>query len=292
MAWQQLTLHIAAADLPRTEAMLRLAGAVSVAISDDGDTPILEPEPGTTPLWPKLTLRALFAESLDLSCIDAVLGTPAETNIALERIDDEDLQSAARQRIEPVRIGPRLTIVPASELDRDRGSLLGLHMGLAFGTGQHPTTRLCLEWLEREMRAGGSVLDFGCGTGVLALAALKLGASMATAIDNEPQALAATQRNAALNGLSLRCAIDLSAAPEPAHFDLVLANVLARPLIELAATFAGRQAAGGRIVLSGILESQLDEVETQYRQWYHRFERFTLAGWGLLTGSRRSEYHS
>jgi ribosomal protein L11 methyltransferase len=290
VAWQQLTLHINAADLPRTEVLLRLAGAVSVAISDDSGTPILEPEPGTTPLWPSLAVRALFADGLDLGNIRAVLGPVTASDPALDRLEDEDLERAGRELIRPVRIGPRLTIVPSAELGPDSDTELGLHMGLAFGTGQHPTTRLCLEWLEGELAAGGSVLDYGCGTGVLALAALRLGARTATAIDIEPQALAATRRNAELNRLDSRIAIGPPAMLGSGRFDLILANILAQPLIALAEDFARRQAPGGRVVLSGILESQLDAVETHYGRWYEQTARHERAGWGLLTGSRRGGY--
>jgi ribosomal protein L11 methyltransferase len=163
-------------------------------------------------------------------------------------------------------------------------------MGLAFGTGQHPTTRLCLEWLEREMAPVDSVLDYGCGTGVLALAALKLGAGTATAVDIEPQALDATRRNAELNGLERGLAVGPPESLIPGRFDLILANILAQPLITLAEFFADRQAPGGRIVLSGILASQLNEVETHYRHWYDAVETRELDGWGLVTAIRRSGY--
>jgi len=296
VAWQQLTLHIDASELARTEALLKLAGAESVAVSDDGDDPILEPEPGTTPLWPRLKLRALFAANLDLSALDGVLGPVASTGAAtLERIDDEALARAMQQSVPSQRIGPRLTIVPAEAFRADDNSRtgdtrIGLHIGLAFGTGQHPTTRLCLEWLERELADCATVLDFGCGTGVLALAALGLGAGQATAVDNDPQALTAARHNAALNRLEARIRIAPPAALGAERFDLILANILAQPLIDRAEELAGRQDSGGRIVLSGILSAQLDAVESAYRPWYTSLARRELDGWGLLTGLRRQSY--
>jgi ribosomal protein L11 methyltransferase len=290
VAWLELTLRLPAEALPRAEALLQLAGALSISISDDGDSPILEPEPGTTPLWPKLTARALFDDSTDAQSLTALLEPIANGDLKLERLEDEAVRSAGYQSIEPVEIGPRLAIAPAESLVPGDARTLGLNMGLAFGTGQHPTTRLCLEWLEREMPAGLSVLDYGAGSGVLALAALKLGAASATAIDNEPQALVATESNAKLNGLLASIRIGLPETLGTEKYDLIFANILARPLIALADYFADRQSAGGRIVLSGILETQIDEVQGRYASVYGSFQRHLLGDWALLTGTRRSEY--
>jgi ribosomal protein L11 methyltransferase len=290
VAWQQLTLRITATELPEAEALLRLAGATAVAISDAADAPILEPAPGTTPLWPHLEIQALFDAALDLGGIAAVLGRLNEGSARLRLVTDDELARAAQQIIRPVEIGPRLTIVAAEDLAAADNRALALHMGLAFGTGQHPTTRLCLERLEREPPQGQSVLDYGCGTGVLALAALKLGASHATAIDNEPQALDATRRNAELNQLAASIRIGSPESLAAGHFDLILANILAQPLIALAPLLAGWQLPGGQIALSGILAAQFDEVAGHYAPWYEALARHELDGWGLLTGTRRSEY--
>jgi len=288
VAWQQLTLRLPATELPRAESLLELAGAISISLRDDGDTEILEPEPGTTPLWPELVLRALFTADLDLGALLEILPGPGGLRPELATLTDEEVAAAALQTIEPIEIGPRLAIVPAETTTVSPERALRLNMGLAFGTGRHPTTRLCLQWLESATLDGLRVLDYGCGTGVLALAALKLGAREAVAIDNEPQALAATRRNAELNQLQAHIGIGLPGVPLAGTFGLVLANILARPLLELADTFAASQAAGGRIVLSGLLESQLDEVENHYQRWYETFDRRTLEGWGLLTAVRRN----
>ena len=290
MAWQQLTLRLDASDLTATEALLRLAGASSIAVSDGGEAPILEPAPGTTPLWPTLTLTALFDDSADLSAIGAILGRAGGDALSVRPITDEELERAMRQDVRPIDIGPRLAIVPAESFDPADGRSLGLHMGLAFGTGRHPTTRLCLEWLERGPGGAERVLDYGAGTGVLALAALKLGAARALAIDSEPQALEAARQNAELNGLETSIRIGLPETLDAGPFDLVLANILAQPLIELAATFAGLQRPGGTVVLSGILAAQLDAVAAHYERWYEHLERRDLEGWALLTGTRRSGY--
>jgi ribosomal protein L11 methyltransferase len=290
VAWQQLTLSIPAHDLPRTESLLELAGAVAITISDDGDTEILEPAPGTTPLWPDLVVRALFAGDVDPGRIEAALIGTGSGSPRFERIDDDAVAAAARQQIEPIDIGPRLAIVSPDDSALADERTLRLNMGLAFGTGRHPTTRLCLEWIEKSAVAGARVLDYGCGSGVLALAALKLGAREAVAIDNEPQALAATRRNARLNDLEQRMTIGLPDMKPSGPFDLVFANILARPLFDLAETFAHAQPPDARIVLSGLLESQLDDTEQHYRHWYRAFDRHSRDGWGLLTGTRRNEY--
>jgi ribosomal protein L11 methyltransferase len=290
VAWLELTLRLPAEDYAGIEPVLELAGALSIAITDDGNAPILEPEPGTTPLWPTVTARALFDEVVDQRALAALLEPIVDGEVNFETISDESVHRAAREPIRPVDIGPRLAIVPAEAMGEADDRSLGLHMGLAFGTGQHPTTRLCLEWLEREMPPGLRVLDYGTGSGVLALAALKLGAVNATAVDNEPQALTAARRNAALNGMQDSIHIGPPESLESEAFDLVCANILAGPLIELADSFAACQPAGGRIVLSGILSSQIEVVAARYRSAYGALERHLLSDWALLTGTRRSEY--
>lgn len=290
MSWQQLTFRIPASQLPHAEALLKLAGAASVAIADNSDTPILEPAPGETPLWSDLTVRALFADPVEPERLLALLAPALGEHAELEQISDEEVREAARQTIEPINIGARLRIAPADHAHIDERSVR-LNMGLAFGTGRHPTTRLCLDWLDNDMLAPARVLDYGCGSGVLAVAAVKLGAGQALAIDNEPQALTATRENVSLNGLDGRILVGLPEALDDSRYDLVLANILARPLIELEETFAQRQAAGAMIVLSGILESQIDAIEQHYSRHYEGFERRLLEGWGLLTGRRNEYYH-
>lgn len=290
MAWTEVTLRLRAESCLEAEALLELAGAQSISISDDGDTPILEPEPGSAPLWPRLTVRALFDEPVDSGALRQLLAPIDATELAIERLDSDALAKARPEPIESQEIGPRLRIVPAEAFVPGDERSIGLHMGLAFGTGRHPTTRLCLAWIERELASGINVLDYGTGSGVLAIAALKLGAAAVTAIDNEPQALVATAENARLNGFegTLQTGPPDSLAGGP--FDLILANILARPLIGLARHFAEQQAPGGRVVLSGILDAQVEAVEASYAPFYEGFERRTLDGWSLLTGCRSRRY--
>jgi len=286
VAWLELTLTIPAERFAETEALLELAGANSLAITNQGEAAIFEPEPGTVPLWPTLTIRALFDPEIDTMSLRALLLPIGARNLRLEPI------AAPPPRAEPIgrhEIGPRLAVVPAELLDGADARSVGLHMGLAFGTGQHETTRLCLAWLERELTPGVTVLDYGAGSGILALAAAKLGATSVTAVDNDPQALTAARRNARLNGMERAISVVAADAFSAAPFDLILANILARPLMRRAELFAACQAAGGRIVLAGILIGQLDELESCYRAHYDRFERDALGEWGLLTAIRRSK---
>ena len=290
MAWLEVTIRIAASELTQAEALLRLAGAEAIAISDAADAPLFEPEPGTTPLWPTLTLRALFDERLDGQAIAELLAPMAAAGPDLAIVDDSVVERALRQVVEPIEIGPRLRLVAAGDPAAGDARALALNPGLAFGTGRHPTTRLCLEWIERQMAPGQAVLDFGCGSGVLALAALKTGASRATAVDTEPQALEATRANAALNGFESRIRIGPPETLGAASFDVILANILAEPVIALAPAFAERQLPGARIALSGILTAQTDRVAAAYAAWYDGFDRFESDGWALLTARRRSGY--
>ncbi|MGW8367955.1 MAG: 50S ribosomal protein L11 methyltransferase [Gammaproteobacteria bacterium] len=282
MPWQQLTLRLKADELARIEALLRLMGAESIAISDDADTPIFEPAPGTTPLWPELTVRALFDAAIDLLAIARIIGLNESGSFQIEQITDRDWLESVRQTITPIRIGPRLRIVPAEDLE-PAADTLALHMGLAFGTGKHPTTRLCLEWLERHPPAALDVPDYGAGTGILALAALKLGARRAYAVDTDLQALDAAQQNAELNGLGNELWIGAPDSLPAQTFDVILANILAEPLIELAASFAAYQPPGAPIALSGILVSQTDAVIDGYANSYEEFARRDSGGWSLVT---------
>ncbi|HKR37475.1 MAG TPA: 50S ribosomal protein L11 methyltransferase [Steroidobacteraceae bacterium] len=288
MPFLQLTLPIGSADPAPFEDALLDAGAESITLEDAGDDPVLEPAPGSTPLWPHVRIKALFAASADPDALRASF--PGAT---FEHIADRAWEREWLKDFRPMRFGQRLWICPGGQrapLDESVAApcLIELDPGLAFGTGTHPTTALCLEWLDAAQLQGRFVIDYGCGSGVLAIAALKLGAAGALAIDIDPQALLATRDNAARNGVAERL---LVAAPDRAQHppaDVLLANILAEPLVELAPAFAERVAVGGSIVLSGILQSQAAPVASRYAAWFDMRPATTRDDWALLYGVRRS----
>lgn len=292
MSQRRLTLRVAAADVPRAEALLELAGAESLSLGDAADDPILEPGPNETPLWPAVELSALFPEDADLGAIRAVLATACESasSFSLGTLDEEAWRAAAQRGIPARRFGARIWLAPASDGSVPSG-LVGvrLHMGLAFGTGEHPTTALCLEWLDAHLEPGARVLDYGCGSGVLALAALALGAEHAWAVDNDHQALIATRANALLNGREARIFVAAPDALPPLRVDVVLANILAGPLVALAPTFAQHLVPGGRVALSGILARQAASVAAAYEPWFERIASSERDGWTRLDATRRPE---
>jgi ribosomal protein L11 methyltransferase len=287
---QRLTLELEAEDVPTAEALLTLAGAETITLRDAADDAVFEPEPGTTPLWPNVVLEALFAEAVDLESLVRLLTTTFPG--AAPAVQPFEESAWATKLARPVKargIGARLWLAPADDPDvpSDR-PVVRVNMGLAFGTGEHATTALCLEWLERHIASGNTVLDYGCGSGILALAALALGARFAYAVDNDPQALTATRTNAALNGAAERLFVGAPETLPAVGVDVLVANILAGPLIELAPAFAGRVVPGGTVVLSGILEAQAARVAAAYAPYLANVEQVAHDGWARLAGSRKA----
>lgn len=277
--------------MPSAEALLELAGAESLSLGDAADNPILEPGPNETPLWPAVQMSALFSETADLDEIRTLVERSCASAHAFEpaTLDDDAWRAAAQRGIPARRFGTRLWLAPAADADVPKG-LVGvrLNMGLAFGTGEHATTALCLEWLDAHLARGAAVLDYGCGSGVLALAALALGASRAWAVDNDSQALTATRANARLNTCEDRLFVGAPESLPPLRVDVVLANILAGPLISLAPTFARQLAPGGHVVLSGILARQAAGVAAAYEPWFEHIASTERDGWTRLDGTRRA----
>lgn len=278
MPWLELQLTIDAAAQPRAEAALEDMGALSVTLLDaDADTPdeaaIFEPGVGETPLWKSLTLLALFEAHADrrglVQLLDDALPELAPDRIAFREVADQDWERAWMDRYQPMQFGRRLWIYPWNiepAVDAPHAVVVRLDPGLAFGTGTHPTTALCLEWLDGLELAGKTVIDYGCGSGVLAIAALKLGAARAIGIDNDPQALTATRDNATRNGVMDRLHICLpDELPPDSRADVFVANILAGPLVELAPRFAALCQPGAPFALSGILAEQEPELLERYR---------------------------
>ena len=294
MPLQQLLVRLDAGDVAHAEALLQLAGAEALILDSAGGEPVWEPAPGEAPLWGRVLLRALFADGVDLSAAASLLaGLQSAAEIRIAPLADADWMRARRHKIRPRKIGEKLLLTPAEEHAADSARRqIKLHMGLAFGTGEHPTTLLCLEWLDGHLEPGQTVLDYGWGSGVLAIAALRLGAAYAWAVDTERQALDATAANAELNAVADRLWIGAPGALEPVEADVIVANILARPLQQLAPRFAARTRYGGHIVLSGILEDQADSVVSAYTGEFEDFEHAQRAGWVRIAARRRPPVRS
>ncbi|GAA5004002.1 50S ribosomal protein L11 methyltransferase [Pseudoluteimonas lycopersici] len=303
MPYLQLELPCRRDAQPRIERALEDAGALSVTLQDAhldaiDEQAIFEPGVGETPLWDELQLQALFDGDVDALALLATLEA-AEPQLdwsqaRFERIDDQDWQRAWLDTFQPMRFGARTWIVPWNhEVPAEAGTdaaVVRLDPGLAFGSGTHPTTALCLRWLdalaERGELQARDVLDFGCGSGILALAALKLGAARAIGVDNDPQAIIATADNAERNGVAISAFLPRD---EPAReYPIVVANILASALDALADTLAARTAPGGRIAMSGILAGQEGELLQRFAPWFDALAVERDGDWVRIDGLRRA----
>lgn len=296
MAWLSVSLRVSAGSVEALSEALLEAGAVSVDVTDaHAGTPheralFAEPgEPGAVP-WELSKVSALFDDHDDVAASVAVAlraaGIDPAHRFEVERVADQDWVRATQSQFQPVRVSPRLWVVPTWGTPPDPKAInLIIDPGLAFGTGTHPTTRLCLAWLDASLRGGEAVLDYGCGSGILAIAAIKLGAARAAGVDIDATALLAARHNAMQN----RVEVQFEGADQAASavYDIVLANILANPLKLLAPLLARATRAGGWVVLSGILEHQADAVRDAYREWFDMNMTQHDEGWVLLSGSRR-----
>ena len=292
MPWLQIRLAITPDQASALEDQLLELGAVSVTFMDAEDQPIFEPDLGTTPLWSHTHLLALFEDGTDGDAVLAHLSLLRGGELPehqVERIEDQDWERSWMGNFHPMRFGRRLWIVPSwhQAPEPDAVNLL-LDPGLAFGTGTHPTTALCLEWLDGQDLNDCTVLDFGCGSGILAIAALLLGAPRAVGTDIDPQALEASRDNAARNGIDpARFPVYLPADLPPQAADVVVANILAGPLVQLAPTITAQVAPGGRLALSGILAEQAEEVRAAYAGAFELDPTAEKDGWVRISGVRR-----
>jgi ribosomal protein L11 methyltransferase len=305
MPFLELTLHCTEATQPRFENALEDVGALAVTLLDaDADTSnehaILEPGVGETPLWNALVLTALFPVETDalalLAALEAFDPGLDWAQVAFRQVEDQDWERAWLDQFQPMQFGARTFIVPwnhelPDEAQSADAAVVRLDPGLAFGSGTHPTTALCLRWLdtlaEQGQLQGRDVLDFGCGSGILALAALKLGAASAVGVDNDPQALLATHDNAERNEVIDRLTVYLPQDEPVRRYPVVVANILASALDALAETLAARVAAGGRIALSGILHGQEGELLERYASWFDELQATQDGDWMRIDGRRR-----
>ena len=290
--WQEWALETHSPLVESLEEWLFDHGALAVSLEDNANEPLLEPGPGETPLWQNVVLKALFAGDADLSSIKAVLPRTllAENSKSeVSRLEDREWTRVWMDDFAPIQMGPRLWVCPSWAVPPDEALVnVMLDPGLAFGTGTHATTAMCLGALDAAVSGGESVVDYGCGSGILAIAALKLGASKALGVDNDPQALAASRDNAARNQISTD-QFDV-VMPEDDMLlawsnvaSVVVANILAGPLLSLAHDLIELTAPGGRLLLTGVLEEQAAKLIEHY-------EHVSLDvidrrdGWVLLSG--------
>ena len=305
MPFLELTVRCREAEQPRYERALEDVGALAVTMLDAeagtaGEHAILEPGVGETPLWDEIALSALFPHDADalllLAALEAFDPALDWSRAGFGQVEDQDWERAWMDQYAPLRFGARTWIVPWNHALPDDAraadaAVVRLDPGLAFGSGTHPTTSLCLQWLDA-LAADGTlrgrqVLDFGCGSGILALAALKLGAAHADGVDNDPQALSATRDNADRNGVGVALAVFEPAQAPTGSYPVVVANILASALDALADTLAARVATGGRIALSGILHGQEGELLTRYAEWFDDLVATRDDDWMRIDGRRR-----
>ena len=295
MPWIQLQIPADPDNADQLEDLLMEMGAEAVSMEDAADQPLYEPDPGTTPLWHQTSVTGLFDSQRDITqlCSEVKDAWHQQTqqslpDIEVTLIEDKDWEREWMDDFKPLQFGSRLWIVPSWHQAPDPDAAnLSLDPGLAFGTGTHPTTALCLEWLDGHDVAGQQIIDYGCGSGILGLAALLLGADHVIGVDTDPQALEASRENARRNNVDEnRLDLYLPEGEPDTVADVMLANILAQPLINLASHLASKVNPGGHLVLSGILSNQARDVMAAYEPWFTMDEPEQRDEWIRLTGRR------
>lgn len=293
MTWLQLRVDAQRAEIAEWEERLLATGSVAVTLQDNADQPLLEPGVGETPLWNLTRITGLYPADADMKSVleDIPEHLLQDSNARVEILEDKDWEREWMQHYQPMQFGERLWVCPSwlEPPDPDAVNLM-LDPGLAFGTGTHPTTALCLAQLDNLSLHGQTIIDYGCGSGILAVAALKLGAALALGVDNDPQALAACRDNANRNSIATgQLTVALPEDVDQAHWEkkaeLVIANILAGPLIELSGTLINFLRPGGTLLLSGLLQNQAEALCSHYS------DRLPIAvvsekdGWVCLRGT-------
>ncbi|MFQ2157100.1 50S ribosomal protein L11 methyltransferase [Aeromonas hydrophila] len=290
MPWIQIRINATAKTADKVSNMLLGRGAQAVTFMDAKDVPVYEPMPGETPLWGETEVMGLFDAETDpaptIAFFQQIFGE--DVGYKVEQLEDKDWVREWMDHFHPMQFGERLWICPSwRDVPNPDAVNVMLDPGLAFGTGTHPTTALCLQWLDGLDLTGKTVVDFGCGSGILGIAALKLGAARVIGIDIDPQAIQASRDNAERNGVADQIELYLPAdQPQDVEADVVVANILAGPLRELAPLIAGHGKAGSLMALSGVLESQAPELETIYSQWFEMDPTAVKEEWCRLSGRK------
>lgn len=294
MPWIQIKLNATNANAePIGDMLMEETGAVSVTFLDAHDTPVFEPLPGETRLWGDTDVLALYdAEADSAWIIDQIRSSKLLSDdfaYKVEQLEDKDWEREWMDNFHPMKFGQRLWICPSwREIPEPDAVNVMLDPGLAFGTGTHPTTALCLEWLEGLDLTGKTVIDFGCGSGILAIAAIKLGAAKVIGIDIDPQALLASNDNAGRNGVADQLEVYLPQdQPEGLIADVVVANILAGPLRDLNGVIKGLLKPNGQLAMSGVLDTQAEEVANHYRDKLHIDPIIELNEWCRISGRKQ-----
>ncbi len=298
MGWLQVATTAGQRQPEDLEAAFSELGAVAVWLSDAGDHPVLEPAPGETPGWPATIVTALFDDAQGEAALRRRLQQALpHIELTLQNIAEQDWQAKWQQSLQPRQFGAHLWVVPDGSLPDGTlatgkppasAAVVRLQPGMAFGTGEHPTTAMCLEWLAWQRPAGKRVIDYGCGSGLLAIAALALGARACCAVDIDPQALTATRQNAARNDcLEQLFIVKPDAVPATTQYDVMVANILSGTLIELAGDLCQLIHGGAAVALTGILAHQADDVIAAWSEWASLSVTSQQDDWVLLSGTRR-----
>ena len=287
--YHQIEFNIAKDDLAETEKILESYQPLSISIQGFGEEKIYEPLPGEMPIWEKIRVKAMYQNIKNLSELENEIINKTKIKIlnnkVIKTIGGKDWQEEWVQSSKPMRFGEKLWIYPDHLIDNLEGKVcVNLNPGLAFGTGSHPTTRLCLEWLEKSNLDQKSVLDYGCGSGILGISAIKLGAKSVTAIDLDPQAVIASKNNAEKNHVQQEIEITDNNKTIEKNFNIIVANILAKPLIELAPYFYKKLNLDGVICLSGILEGQINIIKDAYLKYFNLSEIKIKDGWVMMSG--------
>lgn len=291
--WYQLHLILDQPDVQRVSELLDETGATAVTLSDAGSEDLLEPAPNTTPLWRKVRATGLYAADVDMDSVVGALRSEldhCDPGPAISVLSDRQWEREWMDKFTPTCFGGRLWVLPSWSEDVGEGPdtvSMRLDPGLAFGTGTHETTALCLDWLAHCQLSQASLVDYGCGSGILAIAAAKLGARAVWAVDLDAQALRAARQNVASNNVADVVEVVLPSELPRRSVDVLVSNILAAPLIALAPDFARTVSSGGQIVLAGLLVAQIQEVIRAYETWFNFEQPVQRGDWVRLCGSRR-----
>ena len=295
MAWWQISVQCTDDELEETEDVLLSLGAVCITMSDARDSPIYEALPGESPVWPHTTMTGMFESNQQMEILyHNLLKLLPDHQSATARksvLEDQDWERVHLQQFNPIRCAHNLWIVPSWLQPPDPEAInIRLDPGMAFGTGSHPTTALCLAWMAHENFNNQSVIDYGCGSGILSIAACKLGAKRVFGVDIDPQAVDASLENARRNGINPdRLQVSLVSDLNVDKVDLLIANILSGPLVELASKFADMIKPGGKILLSGILKAQVNDIKYAYQSCFNLEPESIREDWAMISGTRQDE---